>query len=98
MKVDIQKGLTPIRKNWIYERDDIEEYIGRDVQPEDNGFLSAKDPRATEPVYPQADRKIIRAKTGKNVTQILYERKGIITAVMEFLVIRTYVEQDILDE
>jgi len=94
MKVDIQKGLTPIRKNWIYERDDIEEYIGRDVQPEDNGFLSAKDPRATEPVYPQADRKIIRAKTGKNVTQLHYARKGIITAEMEFIAIREDVDPD----
>lgn len=92
--VDIQKGLTPIRKDWIYERGDIEEYIGRDVQPEDNGFLSATDPRATEPVYPQADRKIIRAKIGKNVTQLHYARKGIITPEMEFIAIREDVEPD----
>lgn len=94
MKVDIQKGLTPIRKNWIYERGDIEEYIGRDVQPEDNGFLSAKDPRVTEPVYPQADRRIIRAKKGKNVTQLHYARKGIITAEMEFIAIREDVDPE----
>lgn len=92
--IDIQKGLAPLRKNWIYERDEIEEYIGRDVQPEDNGFLSSKDPRATEPVYPQADRKIIRAKKGNNVTQLHYARKGIITAEMEFIAIREDVDPD----
>lgn len=91
-EINIQKGLTPIRKNWIYERGDIEEYVGRDVKPEDNGFLSDKDPRATEPVYPQADRKIIRAKKGKNVTQLHYARKGIITDEMEFIAIREGVE------
>lgn len=93
-EIDIQKGLTPIRKNWIYERGDIEEYVGRDVKPEDNGFLSDKDPRATEPVYPQADRKIIRAKAGKNVTQLHYARKGIITDEMEFIAIREGVEPE----
>lgn len=92
--IDIQKGLAPIRKNWIYERDDIEEYIGRDVKPEDNGFLSSKDPRTTEPVYPQAGRKIIRAKTGNNVTQLHYARKGIITAEMEFIAIREDVDPE----
>ena len=87
-EIDITKGLQPIRKNWIYERGDVEEYVGRDVQPEDNGFLSHKDPRSKEPVYPQGERKIIRAKKGQNVTQLHYARKGIITPEMEFIAIR----------
>lgn len=92
--IDITKGLPIIRENWIHERGDVETDVGRDVQPEDNGFLSDNDPRATAPIYPQGDRKIIRAKKGKNVTQLHYARKGIITPEMEFIAIRERVEPE----
>ena len=37
-QVDITKGLPPIRDAWIRERNDTEEYEGRKIRPEDNGF------------------------------------------------------------
>jgi len=87
-KVDITKGLPALRSTWIRERDDVEEYEGRTIKPEDNGFRNAEDPRMKENVFPDLSRKPLRAKKGKNVTQLHYARKGIITPEMEFVAIR----------
>ncbi|MGH3325818.1 MAG: phosphomethylpyrimidine synthase ThiC, partial [Streptomyces sp.] len=35
---DVRRGLAPLRQNWIIERDDTEEYPGRDPRPEDDGI------------------------------------------------------------
>ncbi|MEB2281626.1 phosphomethylpyrimidine synthase ThiC [Lysinibacillus xylanilyticus] len=87
-KVDITKGLPALRSAWIKERGDVEEYEGRTIKPEDNGFRKADDPRMNENVFPKLFRKPLRAKKGKNVTQLHYARKGIITPEMEFVAIR----------
>ena len=86
--VDITKGLSPIRRSWIQERGDVEQYDGREIKPEDNGYKDIKDPRANHQVFPGLKRKPLRAKKGKNVTQLHYARKGIITPEMEFIAIR----------
>ena len=39
---DPRMGLSPVREQWILDRADTEEYTGRNITPEDNGFLSAK--------------------------------------------------------
>jgi len=36
----VRQGLPPLRAKWIHERDDVEEYEGRKVQPIDDGWLS----------------------------------------------------------
>ncbi|MFJ7983001.1 phosphomethylpyrimidine synthase ThiC [Lysinibacillus xylanilyticus] len=87
-KVDITKGLPALRSAWIKERGDVEEYEGRTIKPEDNGFRKVDDPRMNENVFPDLSRKPLRAKKGKNVTQLHYARKGIITPEMEFVAIR----------
>ncbi|MFJ8103252.1 phosphomethylpyrimidine synthase ThiC [Lysinibacillus sp. NPDC096212] len=87
-KVDITKGLPALCSAWIKERGDVEEYEGRTIKPEDNGFRKADDPRMNENVFPELSRKPLRAKKGKNVTQLHYARKGIITPEMEFVAIR----------
>ena len=40
-KIDtvISKGLPSLRRDWILGRGDVEEYTGRDIKPEDNGFV-----------------------------------------------------------
>ena len=38
-KIDLNKGLPTLRKSWILERGDVEEYEGRILKPEDNGLL-----------------------------------------------------------
>lgn len=87
-KVDITKGLPALRSAWIKERGDVEEYEGRTIKPEDNGFRNADDPRIKENVFPNLSRKPLRAKKGRNVTQLHYARQGIITPEMEFVAIR----------
>lgn len=87
-KVDITKGLPALRSAWIKERGDVEEYEGRTIKPEDNGYRNADDPRLKENVFPNLSRKPLRAKKGRNVTQLHYARQGIITPEMEFVAIR----------
>ncbi|CAM3925419.1 phosphomethylpyrimidine synthase ThiC [Alicyclobacillus pomorum] len=84
---DIRNGLTPIRRNWILERGDVEEYEGRKVIPMDDG-LKDDAQYANREVFPGLKRKPLRAKPGRNVTQMHYARRGIITPEMEFVAIR----------
>lgn len=83
-ETDITKGLAPLRRAWIEARGDVEEYQGRAVKPEDNGF--AEGGRLT-PEFP-AIRPPLRGKDGKAVTQLAYARAGIVTPEMEFIAIR----------
>lgn len=85
--INIQEGLKPLRQKWITERGDVEEYEGRAIKPEDNGYKKAK-PNVS---YPGLKRKPLRAKAGQNVTQMHYAKKGIITPEMEFIAIREHV-------
>ena len=86
VEIEIEKGLPAVRSQWVMARGDVEEYTGRDVKPEDNGY---KDPnKGKEFVFPGLKRKPLRAKKGKNVTQMHYARKGIITSEMEYIAVR----------
>src|SRR4051812_19252844 len=38
---DVERGLPPLRANWIRARGDVEEIEGRTVTPIDDGYLSA---------------------------------------------------------
>jgi phosphomethylpyrimidine synthase len=91
-KIDIRTGLPLVRRNWILERGDVEEYDGREVRPEDNGYRR-QDPAANLDIFP-LNRRPLRAKSGKNVTQLHYARKGIITPEMEFIAIRENVSPE----
>ena len=85
-KIDIYAGLPKIRDAWIRARGDVEEYDGREVKPEDNG-LGVGNPQPVE-AFPHPNRRPLRAKAGKAVTQLAYARAGIITPEMEFIAIR----------
>jgi len=89
---DIQKGLLPLRKRWILERGDVEEYEGRPVKPEDNGFRNEKQSEITLPF----ERKPLRAKKEKTVTQMHYAKRGIITPEMEFVAMRENIDPEIV--
>lgn len=86
--VDITKGLPALREKWIRERGDVEAYEPREVKPEDDGYTSKNDPRANHRTFPDLERQVIRAKKGKNVTQLHYAKRGIVTPEMEFIAIR----------
>jgi len=85
-KIDLNKGLPNLRKNWILERDDVEEYQGRQVKPEDNGANISN--KATAPQFDLTNFKPLRAKNGKVPTQMAYAKAGIVTKEMEYIAIR----------
>jgi phosphomethylpyrimidine synthase len=83
--LNVDKGLPALRRAWIDARGDTDEYVGRNIRPEDN-HRKAGDPNAC-PEFP-SKRKPLRAKSGKNVSQMHYARQGIITPEMEYIAIR----------
>ncbi len=92
------EGLPALRAKWIRSRSDVEEYDGREVKPQDNGYLSGKHAeyaskaeknRLVEfPGLTGQRRRPLRAGKGHPVTQLWYARQGIITPEMEFIAIR----------
>ncbi|AOZ92764.1 phosphomethylpyrimidine synthase ThiC [Paenibacillus crassostreae] len=82
---DIRLGLQPNRLAWIEGRGDVEAYEGRTVQPEDNGQTRGE---SLAEVFPALQRQPLRARRARNVTQMHYARKGLITTEMEYVAIR----------
>ena len=82
--ISIEAGLPRVREAWVAARGDTEQYQGRHVRPEDNGFTEGS--RLT-PEFP-VRHEPRRATGGRAVTQIAYARAGIITPEMEFVAIR----------
>ena len=87
VEIDVRKGLTPIRQQWILARGDVEAYSGRTEQPEDNGHKSQDQMQDIER-FNRTGRPIYRAKSGCNVSQLYYAKQGIITPEMEYIAIR----------
>jgi phosphomethylpyrimidine synthase len=90
---DVHMGLSPLRESWILERGDTQEYAGRNVKPEDNGFLTEKHAELSAgknrmESFPGVRRRPRKAKNGGAVSQLHYARNGIITPEMEFVAIR----------
>ncbi|MBW7857449.1 MAG: phosphomethylpyrimidine synthase ThiC, partial [Leptonema sp. (in: Bacteria)] len=81
--IDLQKGLQRIRQNWIAERSDTECVDRPSYQQLVDGLVAT-------------DRKILKAKPGKNVTQLHYARRGIVTPEMEFVAIRENMARSLL--
>jgi len=82
--IDIQAGLPQLRREWQLARGDVEEYAAREIKPEDNGQLGP-DRSGGVPPFPNVARKVLRAKPGKNLSQMHYARQGIITPEMEYV-------------
>lgn len=50
--IDVAKGLSPVRADWIAKRD-VEAYDGREVRPEDNGNVAGAHAARVFPVQPK---------------------------------------------
>lgn len=82
--IDVKKGLPKLRQQWIEAREDTAQLSGisshygnerlNDSKLDHLRFSYLENPR--------------KAKEGKNVTQLHYARKGIITPEMEYIAIR----------
>jgi phosphomethylpyrimidine synthase len=94
MKIDIRRGLEPLRLPWILEQNDTEELAG----PTSHfGRLRAADSKLAQLRFDLV-RKPRRAVSGRNVTQMHYARRGTITPEMEFIAIRENQRMDALSE
>jgi phosphomethylpyrimidine synthase len=94
---DVEKGLPALRADWIRGRRDVQEYQGREVKPQDNGYLSTSHAQQASErrgglsplkAPESAGRRPLRASAGHPVTQLWYARQGIVTPEMEFIAIR----------
>jgi phosphomethylpyrimidine synthase len=84
IELDVKQGVPRIREEWIHERGDVEELP--DLSSE-YGRQRASDQSLNEIRFPNIP-KPLRAKAGKNVSQMHYARQGIITPEMEYIAIR----------
>ena len=83
-EIDIRKGLPRTREQWIIDRNDVERLqevssdYGRQRQRDDS----------LSPLRFEHLKNPLRAKPGKNVSQLHYAKQGIITPEMEYIAIR----------
>jgi phosphomethylpyrimidine synthase len=84
VSINLRLGLPPLREAWIGERGDTEELSGPSSE---YGRKRQADPALAHLRFEHI-RRPRRAKTGANVTQMHYARKGIVTPEMEFIAIR----------
>jgi len=89
-QIDIRRGLPSLRAPWIDARGDSEWYVGRMRMALDDGGRSDEALRLKQLRAEAAglQRQPRRAKSGANVTQMHYARRGIITPEMEYVALR----------
>jgi phosphomethylpyrimidine synthase len=88
--IDVRRGLPQVREGWIESRGDSDFYRGRQLDALDDGLKQGETDslaalRAQAAGLQRAPR---RAKSGANVTQMHYARRGIVTPEMEYVAIR----------
>ncbi len=84
VNIDVKKGIPKIRQNWIIQRNDIH------TLPEISSEYGKMRLQSSELSHLRFQhlQKPLKAKTGQNVTQMHYAKKGIITPEMEYIAIR----------
>ncbi len=82
--VDLQRGLPPLRQAWIEERGDSEQLD----RPSSAYGRQRREDATLERMRFSHIRPPRRARAGRNVTQMHYARRGIVTPEMEFVAIR----------
>ncbi|MFZ5567995.1 MAG: phosphomethylpyrimidine synthase ThiC [Pseudomonadota bacterium] len=88
--IDVRRGLPQVREGWIESRGDSDFYRGREPYALDDG-LKQGETDSLAALRAQAaglQRTPRRAKSGANVTQMHYARRGIVTPEMEYVAIR----------
>src|SRR3954468_6835796 len=83
-RIDLERGLPPIRVEWIGARGDTVEL---ERSSSEYGRRREEDPRLAGLRFGHRRRPRV-AGSGGNVTQLHYARKGIVTPEMEFIAIR----------
>lgn len=82
VEIDVHRGLPPLREKWIRERGDVFEL------PDFSSEFARKRLERANGITFGNIRKPLRASPSRNVTQMHYAKKGIITPEMEYIAIR----------
>lgn len=82
--IDVQRGLPALRSQWILDRQDVKQLD----RPSSIYQQLRKRDSSLDSIRFQAKDKPLRAREGKNVTQMHYARQGLITPEMEFVALR----------
>ncbi|MBL7995506.1 phosphomethylpyrimidine synthase ThiC [bacterium] len=83
-KIDIYKGLDPLRLKWIKGRGDVQELSQISSA---YGRMREND-KSIDAIRFNRTRPTLRAKTGANASQMYYAKKGTVTPEMEYIAIR----------
>lgn len=84
VKIDLKKGLPRLREKWILDRNDVEE-----LEDFTSAFCRARlNDKSLDHLRFEHLKKPLKAKAGKNVSQMHYAKQGIITPEMEYIAIR----------
>ncbi len=92
--IDLRQGLAGVRASWIDERADTQ---WLDAPSSEYGHQRGADPALASLRFEHI-RKPRRALAGRNVTQMHYARRGIVTPEMEYVAIRENLRLDELRE
>ncbi len=88
-------GLPTLRRAWIDQRGDVEEYCGRPIGKRDDGRAAMRRTSSIPEVFPSTGRPPLRS-SGQPVTQLRYARSGEITQEMRFVAMREGVPAELV--
>ena len=105
-RINIRRGLPDLRGPWLDARGDTERFEGRQRAALDDGVKNEAEQNSTSIERIRAlraeaaglQRTPRRAKSGQNVTQMHYARRGIVTPEMEYVAIRENVKREWMRE
>ena len=92
IEIDLKKGLPRLRESWITGRNDVERLSEITSQ---YGRSRTAD-KSLDPIRFKNVQLPYRAKKGKEITQMYYAKKGIITPEMEYVAIRENLQNEML--
>ena len=92
IEIDLKKGLPRLRESWITGRNDVERLSEITSQ---YGRSRMAD-KSLDPIRFKNVQLPYRAKKGKEITQMYYAKKGIITPEMEYVAIRENLQNEML--
>ncbi|GAA4850106.1 phosphomethylpyrimidine synthase ThiC [Algivirga pacifica] len=84
VEIDVRKGLSKLRQSWILDRGDVEQL----ESISSNYGQERLNDETLDHLRFEHLSKPYKAKKGKNVSQMHYAKKGIITPEMEYVAIR----------
>jgi phosphomethylpyrimidine synthase len=91
-RVELDRGLPPLRRPWIEGRGDVEQ-----LEASSSEYRRQREADSeTTPIRFPDPRRPLRAKPGRRVTQMHYARRGEVTPEMEFIALREGLDAELV--